>query len=708
MKRVEQNHWRKWRARVLIFVTAFAVLAGGYWLYQQSIGHAVYSTTMSFMKQLADHDQMNVINQMNSKWEALEFILERIRFSRNLRMEQVIYDLGVEARSTAFDTLYLITDEGRVFSSSYLETTLDGMVWGDIFRENSGTFVVRLNEGSRERWGEYLVYGRHLKEPFLCDGQRISGVVGLVPITEISNQMRMESFDGQGVAVVMRPTGEIITASQQYNSSTAAKNFLLPLKEAEFYRGGSYEKCRHAVENNQSLFAEYSLDGESFYTLFQPMEPQNGLDWYMAVRVSTRVTDEQVRVLFWRSLPFFFILGLFVLAISYFVYHSMNAARVARASEQAKSSFLANMSHEIRTPLNGIVGLQYLMRQSLDDREKLEEYLNKAEISAEFLKSVITDVLDMSKIESGQLEIFNNDMDLSALIKELEVIVGVQTEERGQRLNVDCSGLIQPFVSGDALRLKQVLTNLLGNALKFTQKGGTISLKVSQEINEDTALTTFVVGDTGCGMSPEFLKRIWQPFEQERRIASQNGTGLGTTLSKNLVEKMGGSISVKSVQGEGTEFTVVIPLPVAPPPEGLPDIAADEQSGWEFRGKHILVAEDNEINRMVVSSILEEQGCRLTEAVDGAEALKIFKNSSPGYYDLVLMDVQMPHMDGYEATRQIRKTGRPDSASIPIFAMTANAFREDVEKALDSGMDDVFTKPLDISLLLNKIRNLPK
>ncbi len=260
-------------------------------------------------------------------------------------------------------------------------------------------------------------------------------------------------------------------------------------------------------------------------------------------------------------------------------------------------------------------------------------------------------------------------------------------------------------MSGDALRIQQVLTNLLGNALKFTPAGGKVTLTVRQTLVGQLAHTTFIVADTGCGMSPEFLDKIWLPFEQERRLASQNGTGLGTTLSKTLVEKMNGTIAVKSSPGAGTTFTVTIPLPLAQPP-AAPAATAPAEIDWSLAGKRVLVAEDNDINRMIVASILEEQGCLLTEASDGQQAVAAFEQSPPGFYDLVLMDIQMPVLNGYEATRRIRALPRPDAAGVPIIAVSANAFREDVAAALACGMNDVVTKPLDINLLLTKIKNL--
>lgn len=706
-----KNVWHQWVWGVILLIS-FAVLGGGYWLYYQSIEAAVYSTTLSFMEQLADHDHLNIVNQMDSKREFLQTLLKRLEIMRESRIEDVVYSLGVEAKTTSFDTLYLITADDEVYSSSYLKTPLQSMAWAEEFQKSNSGFLSRYDEVSREKWGEFLVYGVRLPTPVSCGRKEISGVVGLVPIAEIANQMRLESFDGQGIAVVMKRSGDIITASQQY--SDLDNNFLSPLEHARFKNGGSLEACRQAVQGGDSIFVEYSLNDSSYYALFQSLDHNEGNDWYLVVRVSTQVTEDQVKTLISRSLPFFFMLGLIILAITYFIYHSMDSVKVARASEQAKSAFLANMSHEIRTPLNGIVGLHYLMRQNLGDRGKMEEYLKKAEVSTSFLQSVITDVLDMSKIESGQLEIYRGQMNLNTLIEEVGILLESQTRQKMLRCSINCGELTEPDVCGDALRIKQILTNLLGNAVKFTPEGGAVSLTVRQEVNGEIADTVFQVSDTGCGMSQEFLQRIWLPFEQERRVAQQNGTGLGTTLSKTLVEKMGGSISVESQLGKGTVFTFSIPLPVVrqtgegSPSSGDKETERDMSNKSILAGKHIMVVEDNEINRMIVVSILEDQECEMTEARDGQEALASFEESRPGYFDLILMDIQMPVMNGYEATRRIRSLDRPDAKSVPIIAMTANAFREDIEKALDAGMDDVATKPLDIGLLLKKIEQIGK
>lgn len=711
MKDAKRRFSLSWWKFSLILVTAFAVLGGGYWLYQKSIGQAVYSTTVSFMNQIADHDNLNVVNNMNSKWEALDTIITRVESSRNNSIKDVIYSLSVESQVTAFEKLYLITEDDKVYSDVYMEQSLEDMPWKEIFLQSGERFVARYSEENREKWGEYLLYGINLPAPVSCLEENIRGIIGMVPISKITSQMRLESFDRQGIAVIMAPSGEIITASKYYNSEMD-QNFFTELERADLKSGYSMEACQQALKQRENYFLEYDLNGKGFYALFQPMEHNGSNDWYLVVRVSTQVTSQQVQALVMRSIPFFLMLGAIVLLFTYFFYNSLNAVKIAQASEQVKSTFLVNMSHEIRTPLNGIVGLQYLMRQNLYNPKKLETYLKKAEVSAEFLKSIITDVLDMSKIESGQMELYQKEIDLSSMVEEIKVLLDIQAEEKGLCFTVDSGGVCSPHVIGDEVRVKQVLTNLLGNAFKFTDKGGKVSLMIRQELKGNVAETTFVVADTGSGMSPEFLEGIWKPFEQERRITSQNGTGLGTTLSKTLVEMMKGNITVESQLGVGTTFTVLIPFPIAQgarakkkdsAPEAVPVMKEEE---WSLKGKRILVVEDNEINRMIVASILKDLGCILTETSDGQEAVEAFTNSEPFYYDLILMDIQMPVMNGYEATIAIRSRNRPDSSQVAIFAMTANVFREDVEKALDSGMNDVITKPLDVPLLLSKIKDL--
>ena len=372
-----------------------------------------------------------------------------------------------------------------------------------------------------------------------------------------------------------------------------------------------------------------------------------------------------------------------------------------------KSNYLTNMSHEIRTPLNGIIGLEYLMRENVDNPERLRLYLGKLRVSSQYLKNLVTDVLDISKIENGQLDIDAMRLDLREVLREVQGMVQIQTEESEITFQMHTE-LSQPYVVGDSVRLKQILVNLLGNAVKFTDKGGWVHLEVSQiMLPRNNVETCFVITDNGCGMSEEFLGRIWEPFEQEGEEKSRSGNGLGTTLCKNLTEQMGGTISVESVRGEGTRFTVRIPAETAARTESFDrgEVKDIPYTDHEINEEPlVLVADDNEINREIACEILHGKGYRTQEALNGKEAVDMFEESTPGSISRILMDIRMPVMDGYEAARFIRNMDRADAETVKIIALTANAFKEELERAEKAGMDGVITKPVDIEQLLAALR----
>ena len=372
-----------------------------------------------------------------------------------------------------------------------------------------------------------------------------------------------------------------------------------------------------------------------------------------------------------------------------------------------KSNYLTNMSHEIRTPLNGIIGLEYLMRENVDNPERLRLYLGKLRVSSQYLKNLVTDVLDISKIENGQLDIDAMPLDLREVLREVQGMVQIQTEESEITFQMHTE-LSQPYVVGDSVRLKQILVNLLGNAVKFTDKGGWVHLEVSQiMLPRNNVETCFVITDNGCGMSEEFLGRIWEPFEQEGEEKSRSGNGLGPTLCKNLTEQMGGTISVESVRGEGTRFTVRIPAETAARTESFDrgEVKDIPYTDHEINEEPlVLVADDNEINREIACEILHGKGYRTQEALNGKEAVDMFEESTPGSISRILMDIRMPVMDGYEAARFIRNMDRADAETVKIIALTANAFKEELERAEKAGMDGVITKPVDIEQLLAALR----
>lgn len=703
-QRMERPFRNKWLTLISMCAICLCLLVGGYMLYQRSIEDAVSGTTISYMDQMANHDIRNVGSQIDSRLDYLHSLGNRLQLVHEDEQVDIPYLLSVDAQATQFYKLYLITTQGTVYDSAYLVTELEELPWADNYQAATGDFVSRFAIDKREAWGEYLLYGIKLDGAIPYGGEQIEGIVGLVPLEELSGLIQLESFEGQGMVLVIDTDGMIITASRYYDKA-ANLNYFTELEQASFLNGGSLEQSEAAISKGESLYVEYVFQDVQYNAMLKPMGDESyGNGWYTVVKVPESVSAGQTRELMNRSLVFFALLSVVIFAVVAFVFKNMRAAQIARASEHAKSTFLSNMSHEIRTPLNGITGLIYLMRQNLDDRERLEGYLEKAEVSANFLKSVITEVLDMSKIESSQLELYCQRLNLEKLLREIRMLIEPQSEERRQRFIVDSGELFAPWVMGDEVRLKQIIVNLLGNALKFTPAGGSITLTVRQQPKDGTADTTFQITDTGCGMSPEFLERIWQPFEQEHRQGSQNGTGLGTTLSKMLAEKMGGGIDVKSKEGEGTTFTVRVPLTVSEPEATLNQTSLEPQV--KLTGKRILAAEDNDINREILMEILDAYGASVAPAVNGQEAVELFSRSPVSSFDVILMDIQMPVLDGYGAAQAIRAMERPDGKTVPIFALTANAFKQEADRARESGMDDVITKPLDVNILLQKLSAL--
>ncbi len=381
---------------------------------------------------------------------------------------------------------------------------------------------------------------------------------------------------------------------------------------------------------------------------------------------------------------------------------AMNEAKRANA---VKSEFLANMSHEIRTPMNAIIGMTAIGK-SASDTERKDYCLNKIEDASSHLLRIINDILDMSKIEANKFELASADFSFSEMLRRVLNVVGLHAEEKRQRLVVNIDKTIPERLSGDDHRLAQVITNLLGNAVKFTPDGGSIDLSARFIGEEDGVCTVQVeVSDTGIGISPEQKERIFQPFSQAESSTTRKfgGSGLGLVISKNIVEMMGGDIWLESAPGEGSTFAFTVRL--------ARGAASAEDSGGEngqtvpvedFQGKRILLAEDVEINREIVIALLEPTLLQVDCASNGIEAVNMFEEA-PDAYDMIFMDVQMPEMDGYEATRRIRALPASNASAIPVVAMTANVFREDIERCLEAGMNDHIGKPLSLEGVLETL-----
>ena len=375
----------------------------------------------------------------------------------------------------------------------------------------------------------------------------------------------------------------------------------------------------------------------------------------------------------------------------------------------AKREFLFNMSHDIRTPMNAIIGFTALAQTHIDDRGQVEDYLKKISVSSQHLLSLINDVLDMSRIESGKVTLEAKPVHLPELVHELRDIVQAVVSEKDLSLTLDTVGVENEDVIADPLRLEQILINVLANAVKFTPDGGQISLWIVQKDTAPAGYADFEfhIKDNGIGMSEEFQKHIFEQFARERAstVSKIQGTGLGMAITKSLVDMMGGRITVKSEQGKGSEFTISLRFPIGEAKtEQTPPAAKASASA----GKKLLVVEDNELNLEIASTLLKEAGFAVDTAENGKIAVEKVEAASADRYDLILMDIQMPEMDGYEATRRIRALPDTKKAALPIVAMTANAFEDDRKNALRAGMNGHIAKPLDIQKLFQVLSELLK
>ena len=388
------------------------------------------------------------------------------------------------------------------------------------------------------------------------------------------------------------------------------------------------------------------------------------------------------------------------------------ALQTAENANKAKTDFLSNMSHDIRTPMNAIIGMTSLIRHDAGNKAKVIEYADKIDISSQHLLGIINDILDMSKIEAGKTVFKYTDFSMPDLIEELNTIFQPQIAERNQTLMVIKENIRHEWVNGDQVHLMQIFSNLLSNAVKYTQEGGKIQFLVEEcETNSSVyAKYRFLVSDNGMGMSADFKETIFDPFTRAEGSVTNKiqGTGLGMAITRNLVEAMGGTIDVESELGQGSCFEVLIDLRIAEDRSVSSTVQEEknEQNDNIFQGMRFLCAEDNELNAEILTELLKIEGAECTICENGEEILKTFEKSAPGDYDMILMDVQMPVMNGYEATKAIRRSSHELAKKIPIIAMTANAFSEDIQHSLAAGMNAHVSKPVEMRVLEKTIRSI--
>ena len=382
------------------------------------------------------------------------------------------------------------------------------------------------------------------------------------------------------------------------------------------------------------------------------------------------------------------------------------ALEQAKAANSVKEQFLSRMSHDIRTPLNGIIGLLKIDELHQDDLQLINSNRRKIQVCADHLLSLVNDVLDMSKIEDNKVSLASTTVYLPDMSDDIETIVRIQGEEKGITMVYDNTGVMtlqHPYICCSPVHVRQILLNLYSNSIKYTDAGGTITTEFREiGVKDDKVILQMIISDTGIGISSEFLPHIFEPFTQDSADARSvyQGTGLGMAIVKGLVDRMDGTIEVESEPGKGTVFTLTIPFVISSA-DALP--SAQQEKQYSLKGMKILLAEDNMLNNEIAVTLLEEAGASITSVYDGQEACDTLLASPDGYYDVIMLDIMMPRMDGLQTAKAIRESGRKESRDIPIIAMSANAFEEDIRKSLDAGMNRHLVKPLDMKIVLSAI-----
>ena len=559
---------------------------------------------------------------------------------------------------------------------------------------------------------------------------------------QLNPYFNCEAYSGNNSVYVLDDNGSKLFNSNQVEL-IKGHNVFSVLQNMKYLHNSSFEKTKAELEEKGCSYSNAVLDGTEYFYGLKRME---NAEWTLIFLVPAEYVATNTLKLVNFVMVFIVIFTVIVavcvmLGISFVMYRNQQEAirverennakletvnaklrqakqaaedafQVAQEANRSKSSFLANMSHDIRTPMNAIIGITSLIRHDAGDKGKVIEYADKIDTSSQHLLGIINEVLDMSKIEAGKTVFKYSDFSILDFIQELDMIFRSQISEKNQTLTITKENIRHQWVNGDQVHLMQIFSNLLSNAIKYTQEGGEIQL-LAEECESNSSVYAkyrFLVCDNGMGMSADFKSRIFDAFTRAENSLTNKiqGTGLGMAITKNLVDLMGGTIDVESEPGQGSCFEVFMDLKIAEERSVSPASQAEteEQDGNILKGMRFLCAEDNELNAEILMELLKIEGAECTICENGQRVLETFEQSVPGDYDMILMDVQMPVMNGYEATKAIRRSSHELAKTIPIIAMTANAFSEDIQHSLAAGMNAHISKPVDMKTLEKTIRSI--
>ena len=737
---------KSYRNLILVCCMAgVAMLLAFFFLYHIYIQDIIYEERLNQMEEVTHQMFQNLEDVIDSHWGRVTEECNYLKAANVQTTDELCRQMKKKYELSAYAdhkiTLMAVDSEGRYY-------TQDGYI--GLFRdldyfEDNPDQISFVFDSMTDNQSE-MMFLKRLPEPIELQNREEKTTISYFGIAQDTEQLNpyfnCDAYNGNNSVYVLDDHGFKLFNSNQVEL-IKGHNVFSVLQKMKYLHNSSFEKTKAELEEKGCSYSNAVLDGTEY---FYGLRRMDNAEWTLIFLVPAEYVATNTLKLVNFVMVFIVIFTVIVavcvmLGISFVMYRNQQEAirverennakletvntklrqakqaaedafQVAQEANRSKSSFLANMSHDIRTPMNAIIGITSLIRHDAGDKGKVIEYADKIDTSSQHLLGIINEVLDMSKIEAGKTVFKYSDFSIPDFIQELDTIFRSQIYEKKQTLTITKENIRHEWVNGDQVHLMQIFSNLLSNAIKYTQEGGEIQL-LAEECESNSSVYAkyrFLVCDNGMGMSADFKDRIFDAFTRAENSLTNKiqGTGLGMAITKNLVDLMGGTIDVESEPGQGSCFEVFMDLKIAE--ERSASLASqaetEEQDGNILKGMRFLCAEDNELNAEILTELLKIEGAECTICENGKRALETFEQSVPGDYDMILMDIQMPVMNGYEATKAIRRSSHELAKTIPIIAMTANAFSEDIQHSLTAGMNAHISKPVDMKTLEKTIRSI--
>ena len=726
-------------------IAGIAMLLAFFFLYQTYIRDIIYEERLNQMEEITHQMFQNLEDVIDSHWDRVTEECNYLRDANIQTTDELCRHMKKKYELSAYADhkimLVAVDSQGRYYTEDgYIGLFRDLDYFEDKPEQISFVFDSMTDNQSE------MVFLQRLPEPIELQNGEEKTTISYFGISQDMEQLNpyfsCDAYNENNSVYVLDDNGFKLFNSNQVEL-IKGHNVFSVLQNMKYLHNSSFDKTKAELEKKGCSYSNAILDGTEYFYALKRME---NAEWTLIFLVPAEyVATNTLRLVNFVTIViviFTVIAAVCVmLGISFVMRRNQQEAiraerennakletvntelrqakqaseeafQVAQEANRSKSSFLANMSHDIRTPMNAIIGMTSLIRYDAGDKDKVIEYADKIDTSSQHLLGIINDVLDMSKIEAGKTVFKYSDFSIVDFIQELDTIFHSQIYEKKQTFTITKENIRHEWVNGDRVHLMQIFSNLLSNAIKYTQEGGEIQL-LAEECGSNSSVYAkyrFLVSDNGMGMSADFQNTIFDPFTRAEDSVTNKiqGTGLGMAITKNLVEAMGGTIDVESELSQGSCFEVLIDLRIAENRSVSSAVQEEknEQNDNIFQGMRFLCAEDNELNAEILTELLKIEGAECTICENGEEILKAFEQSAPGDYDMILMDVQMPVMNGYEATKAIRRSSHELAKKIPIIAMTANAFSEDIQRSLAAGMNAHVSKPVEMKVLEKTIRSI--